>query len=345
MNFSKLKTAVILLGLLSIFSCAKEEIILSDLNETIYVRHQQADMPAYVHGNASDKVFLIYLHGGPGGMGLEARINSMITEVEKNNAVVYFDQRGSGNAQGNYSEENLSIDAMAEDVLALVKVLRARYGEDAKFFLMGASWGGTLGPATLLKEQEAFLGWIDVAGAHSPKDLYEEYQIILSETANTQIALGNSIPHWEETLELIQNIGSSYSDEDFSRLNGKAHESEGILARDMVINEPQLLGEDGKERRFAVRNNLQTSIILTTNKGLFRDVSFTDRLPEITIPSLILWGKHDLVVPTKFAYEAFDYLGSTHKELFIFERTGHSPLESQPDLFSEKLIEFINEFQ
>ncbi len=344
MNFSMLRTAVILLILLSVFSCSKEEINLNDLNETIYLRHRGADMPAYVHGNASEKVFLIYLHGGPGGFGLGARTNSMITEVEKNNAVVYFDQRGSGNAQGIYSEEEVSIDAMAEDVLALVKVLRTRYGNDSKFFLMGASWGGTLGPATLLKGQEHFLGWIDVAGAHSPGDLYEEYQVVLPETANAQIALGNSIPHWEGVLELIQDIGPSYSDEDFSKLNGKAHESEGVLAQDGIINEPQYLDEDGEEQRFMIRNNAQTSILLV-EKGLFRDVSFTDRLPEITIPSLILWGKYDLVVPTKFAQEAYDHLGSTHKELFIFERTGHSPLQSEPDLFAEKVIAFINEFR
>lgn len=345
MNINKLKIAVAFLLLLNIFSCSQEEINLNKLNETIYLRHRQADMPAYVHGNASEKVFLIYLHGGPSGMGLEARINTMITEVEENNAVVYFDQRGSGNAQGNYSEEEVSIDAMAEDVLALVKVLRARYGNDLKFFLMGASWGGTLGPATLLKNQEAFLGWIDVAGAHSPKSMYKEYQISLREKANEQIALGNSVPHWEGVLELIDNVGPSYSDEDFSKLNGTAHESEVILAKDLVVNEQRLLGEDGTERSFPVRNNLQTLIILTAKKGLYRDVSFTDRLPDITIPSLILWGKHDLVVPTKFAHEAFDHLGAAHKELFIFERTGHSPLESEPDLFAEKVIEFINEYR
>lgn len=345
MNFSKFKTGLALLVLLSIFSCSKEEMNLSNLNETIFVRHRQADMPAYVHGNASEKVFLIYLHGGPGGLGKEARINTMITEVEENNAVVYFDQRGSGNAQGTYSEEDVNIDIMAEDVLALVKVLRVRYGNDIKLFLMGASWGGTLGPATLLKEQESFLGWIDIAGAHSPKDLYYEYPIRLQEKANEQIALGNSIAHWEGVLELLQNIDTSnYNEEDGFKMNGKSHESENVLAQDMVINEPKFLDEDGVERGFTLRNNGQVLFHLT-QKGLWQDVSFTDRLPDITIPSLVLWGKHDLVVPTSFAQEAFDQLGSINKELVIFERSGHSPLESEPVLFAEKVIAFINTYR
>ncbi|PHI21894.1 hypothetical protein CEQ90_00990 [Lewinellaceae bacterium SD302] len=343
MKINQLFPVLVLLGLLNIFSCSKDGFNLSKLDETIYVRHRGADMPAYVHGNASEKLFLIYLHGGPGGLGWEARVNTMITEVEKNNAVVYFDQRGSGNAQGKYSDDDVSIDAMADDVLALVKVLKSRYGDDASFFLMGASWGGTLGPATLLKDQESFLGWIDVSGAHSPKDLYGEYQIILPETANTQIALGNSVTHWQDVLELVQETDPGYSDEDFFKLNSTAHASEGVLAEDMVIDEPRFLDENGKDWRWPIRNNPEISIILTVDKGLYRDVSFTDRLPEITIPSLVLWGRHDLVVPIRFAQEALEHLGSDHKELFIFERAGHGPLESEPDLFAEKLIEFINE--
>jgi len=344
MNYNGIKLYVTVLLLVSILSCSNDEIDFSSLNETIFVRHLQADMPAYVHGNASEKVFLIYLHGGPGGFGLEARINSMITEVEENNAVIYFDQRGSGNAQGNFPEEAVSVYSMADDVLALVKVLEKRYGSDSKFFLMGASWGGALGSATLLKNQDPFLGWIDVAGTHNPGGLYGEYPSVLEAKALEQIALGNSVSHWESVLETVQQVGSNYSDEDFTKLNQAAHNSEAVLAHDMVINEPQYLDEDGNEREIVVRNHLEVPIILNQN-GLFRDLSFTDRLHEITLPSLVLWGKHDLVVPTPFAIEAMDRLGSAHKELFIFERSGHSPLEAEPDLFAEKVIEFINEYK
>ena len=44
-----------------------DEVILSNsdenidnLDETIFVRHKDADMPAYIHGNASEKIFLIW---------------------------------------------------------------------------------------------------------------------------------------------------------------------------------------------------------------------------------------------------------------------------------------------
>lgn len=344
MILSRLKKVVILLVFFSIFSCSKEDVNINDLNATIMVRHKKADMPAYIHGNASEKIFLIMLHGGPGGTGLQYRVNTIKSEIEKNNAVVYFDQRGAGNSQGSFSEADVSVDIMAEDVLALVEVLKAKYGNDSRFFLMGHSWGGTLGPATLLKNQDVFLGWIDVDGGHDPKGSYYEYQTTIKKVADEQIALENSIDYWKSTLELIQNVGLNYSDEDFFKLNGKTHEAEQKLADDMVINESKSDGDNGLKYSSAMTHwstNTVASILI--KKGLFKNVSLTDRLPEITIPSLVLWGKYDMIVPAIYAQEAYDNLGSTDKEIFIFERSGHSPMFSEPDLFAEKVIDFINQ--
>lgn len=342
---NKIKILAIIIMVLSIFSCSKEESDISDLQETIYVRHKNADMPAYIYGNGSEKVFLIILHGGPGGNGLSYRINTIRTEIEKNNAVVYFDQRGSGNSQGNYSEEDLSVDLMAEDVLALAKVIKTKYGDDSKLFLMGHSWGGTLGPAALLKNQDDFAGWIDVDGTHDPKGLYDNYRVILKENAEEQIALGNSVDHWNEVLDKIQNTSQKYDTDDFFTLNRAALNAENHLEEDKVINEGKTSFSNdtpGHNPFTFLWNSNGITNILAYKKGLWEKVTYTDRLHEITIPSLILWGKYDLVVPTVYAQEAFDNLGSNDKEIYIFEKSAHSPMVNEPDLFADKVISFIN---
>ena len=76
---------------------------------------------------------------------------------------------------------------------------------------------------------------------------------------------------------------------------------------------------------------------------LFENINYTDRLSEITIPSLVLWGKHDMVVPIRFAQEAYDNLGSNEKKIVFFEKSGHSPMATEPDLFADEVIEFINQ--
>lgn len=339
----KLKIATITFIWLGISACSKEEVHLNALNETIFVRHKNADMPARIYGNGSEKVFLIILHGGPGGSGLQYRVNAIRTEIEKNNAVVYFDQRGSGSSQGNYAEKDVSIDIMAEDVLALAQVIKTKYGDDAKLFLMGHSWGGALGPATLLKNQSVFAGWINVDGSHDPKGLYDTYKVVLPKMAHEQIALGNSVDYWQGVLDLVQNTGS-YSLENYYTLNGTANGVAKILAADKVVNEPKAdFGNDTpSENASIVTWNTNKIGRILDEKGLNENISYTDRLAEIRIPSIVLWGAYDVVVPTLYAQEAFDNLGACDKEIFIFEKSAHSPMYTEPDLFAEKVIEFIN---
>ncbi|MEP3210822.1 MAG: alpha/beta hydrolase [Maribacter sp.] len=326
-------------------SACSNDFELDNLDETLYVRHKNADMPAYIRGNSSEKVFLITLHGGPGGTGL-GFTGKAFDAIENQFGLVYFDQRGSGNSQGHYSEDDVSIDLMAEDVLALVKVLQRKFGSDSRFFLLGGSWGGTLGTATLLKNQSFFKGWIEVAGANNPAGLYDWYIETFTTTANNQIALGNSVDFWESVLELVAQVGAVNNLDDFLDLNGKAFEAEEKLFEDGFIDAVEN-GIGGNETFFTYNfltrgwNNSQIASILD-NQGLFQTTDFTSQLSEIRIPSLFISGRYDMVVPMVSAQTAFDAIGSTSKELEVFERSGHGPMFSEPELFAEKVIEFMN---
>lgn len=336
------KVILVIMTLWTTFSCSKDEDV-TNLNETIFVRHKNADMPAYIHGNASEKTFLIILHGGPGGIGLSYRTATIKSDIEKECAVVYFDQRGSGMAQGSYSKSGINIDIMAEDVLALVKVIKHKYGNDSKFFLMGHSWGGTLGPAALLKDQSDFLGWINVDGTHNTSHLYLEYIANFKRVAKEQIAKGNKVDYWNSVIDFTNQVSPEYNINDMYDLNSMAFETEQELEKSKIIG--KTVSQDSNvifkyNILTLIRNMLKTQSILDEN--LFRNVNYTDRLSEITIPSLVIWGKHDMVVPIRFAQEAYDNLGSTDKALVIFEKSGHSPMFKEPDLFAQKVIEFIN---
>lgn len=341
--YNTIKSIALILTLISIVSCSKED-NLNNLDDTIFVRHKNADMPAYIHGNASEKVFLIILHGGPGGIGLSYRNLTIKDRIEKECAVVYFDQRGSGMSQGNYSKDGITIDIMAEDILALAKVIKHKYGDDSKLFLMGHSWGGTLGPATLLKDQSDFLGWINVDGGHNTKGLYTEYIANFKRVAAEQIALENNIDYWESVIDFVNSFDAEYTSiDDVYDLNIEAFIAEEKLEKSDLIN-VEKIEDNNVIFKYNVLtllwNMLKTQSILDTD--LFETIDYTDRLSEITIPSLVLWGRHDMVVPIGFAQEAFDNLGSSEKELVIFENSGHSPMYNEPDLFADQVIQFID---
>jgi pimeloyl-ACP methyl ester carboxylesterase len=50
-----------------------------------------------------------------------------------------------------------------------------------------------------------------------------------------------------------------------------------------------------------------------------------------------------MIVPPSFAHEAYDNLGSSIKKLVLFERSGHTPMLSEPDLFAEEVLLFMDE--
>jgi len=83
----------ILLGLfiafgLSFFSCQKTS-DLTKIKDSFTLTRNGADMPVYTFGNVQSKVFVITLHGGPGGEGLTFRNNDWNIKLEEKYAMVY----------------------------------------------------------------------------------------------------------------------------------------------------------------------------------------------------------------------------------------------------------------
>jgi pimeloyl-ACP methyl ester carboxylesterase len=66
---------------------------------------------------------------------------------------------------------------------------------------------------------------------------------------------------------------------------------------------------------------------------------FRDRLPEISVPTLIVWGRNDMIVPVEGAYEYERLIPGARQE--IFEDTGHVPMLERPARFNQLVEEFL----
>jgi pimeloyl-ACP methyl ester carboxylesterase len=65
-----------------------------------------------------------------------------------------------------------------------------------------------------------------------------------------------------------------------------------------------------------------------------------DRLEEIEVPTLIVWGRNDRVVPVPAAF-AYEKRIGDNAELVIFDRCGHTPQIERPVRFNRVLGEFL----
>ena len=70
------------------------------------------------------------------------------------------------------------------------------------------------------------------------------------------------------------------------------------------------------------------------------DYDYRDRLPEIEIPVLIVWGRQDLLVPVSDA-DAYAALIGPNARVVVFEDTGHVPMLERPSRFNELLRGFL----
>ena len=65
------------------------------------------------------------------------------------------------------------------------------------------------------------------------------------------------------------------------------------------------------------------------------------RLEEIGVPTLIVWGRNDRVVPVPAALSYKKRIGD-NAELVIFDKTGHVPQIERPVRFNRVVDEFLS---
>ncbi len=314
------------------------------IDDVLHIRHKGADMPAYVHGIAEKNVFLVVLHGA-GSFGLAFRDGAFTETLEEEYVIVYWDQRGQGMSQGRYDPPEDLIGLMAEDVHALVQVLRSKYGADIKLFLMGHSWGGLLGASALLDDpakQARFNGWICVDGALDLVRAAEARRGLMLAIAEEQISAGNNASDWEVLREEVSEL-DSLSDEDYNPMLRYALHTMQLLQVSNVV--PATISSE-KLFRTVIDNNpitWQVSNLFNqpVNAAIEQEYTVSGRLNEIIIPTLMMFGKYDVSVPPLVGREAYKLLGSSNKSLVIFDQSIHHPHDTEPGKFSDTLISFI----
>lgn len=334
---------------ISFFSC--ESLDLTDYSEQIYVTNDGATQPAFIAGNVSSKKLIVILHGGPGGNGLEYRVGDYYKQLEENVGVVYYDQRGQGMSYGKYTEDDVTVEQLTADLYALVKVLKTKFGNDTKIFLLGHSWGGMLGTAYLMNEtyQKEISGWIESNGAHDIPLLNTESVKLFKEVANEQIKAGNSVEDWQAILDWANEIDINNITEEVSgEINSKGFEVENYLRSDEVINYGGSYGEYIQLYLVGRLNPLTSHINGNRTYWLLNDevesTAFTSQLYKIKVPSLFLYSKYDFVVPAALGVSAYQKVASNNKQFYLFEKSGHSPMDSEPNEFANQVIRFTNQF-
>jgi len=307
-----------------------------------YLGNDGAIMPVWVKGNRASNVFIVYLHGGPGGTSFDATTYAAYEQLEKDYTFVYYDQRGSYAAQGTASNKSFTMEQFMEDLQKLVILIKNKYNNPT-LFLLGHSWGGAPGTAYLLdeKNQHHISGWIEIDGAHN----MEEAMILSFDWAKTKaeekINAGKDASFWKNELSWYNSAPVTWNNfvrhaQNVVKLGGDYYDNANNPGTFNFWNTPV------SAFSFINALNMTFNINITMEK-----LNLSPEMHKIKIPSLILWGRHDAIIPVEMAQNAYDNLGtdSSDKYLHILEYSGHNPFLEEPEIFVERVREFIEKYR
>lgn len=344
---SNVKTLIVyatsILMLLS--ACRKSEWLTE--GDYFFLENKGAVMPIWVKGNISSGIFIITNHGGPGyASGHEFPISLGFQELEANYAVVYWDQRMTGLSQGDPDFNDLSIDLNIEDLEKIVELIRYKYNPES-LFLLGHSWGGVLTGGYLGREnhQSYFNGWIDLDG--SVQDAFEQQEKKTWILDRVDSALVNSSGQEQEFWQYIidwynENPNPVESDDEpywyIGALYGYSYDWEKAQ---------ELSPIDYKELVFSSPYTLAFYWTQYNDDSWLDNYDVTEDIQNIAIPSLLLWGKQDGVVPATVAQFTYDLLGtdSLDKEIVLIDKCAHSPHYDAPYEFSDAVKAFVEKYK
>ena len=312
--------------------------------DMLWVHHKGSKMPVWVRGQVDSGTFLLHIHGGPGFNAFENTGYPAYQKLEKQIAVVYWDQRHSGSSRGTVDDGTLNLEQFVEDLDIVIDLLKKQY-KPKRLILLGHSWGGTLGTAYLIQKGSAKVnGWIELTGGHNISGAMENSRKWLTDRAKENIKAGRSIAFWQEALDWMKKNPKTTGKlfKDYAEWIFRA----GGYTYNPAHNPDTVEGWDVDATPAGPRDmwgELFNSLYISTGGLDATGINLVPKMGKIKLPTLIMWGRHDGIIPVSHAQEAYDAIGTpkSKKRLVIFEKSGHTVSTEEPERFYNTVMAFI----
>jgi pimeloyl-ACP methyl ester carboxylesterase len=339
---------LILLSILLLAACQKENInFTTEANETFYVENEGASMRVQMHGNTASKIILLVVHGGPGNGAIAYR--SDLSIIEQKYGVAYWDQRSAGFSQGNANQSGLRMEQYGKDAKAVVLALKARYGTDCSIFMYGQSWGGMVTSSFMTQgdNQKLVKGWVYANATHDYLRNDEITEEMLLDSSQIEIAKGKNVADWNEIVDFCNdNVPGLDVDisHKYNRLASKAqtlYDYRFDRKSASLLN--SVLNQKDRQPLTAIVPDLRNNYFFDTLAEEILATSFTSKLLNVTLPTLVFSGAFDFVCPAKLQKEFFESLGGSQNKYLLMANSTHAMEEKEA--YQSEILDFIEEFK
>lgn len=250
---------------------------------------------------------LLMLHGI--GQSLED-FNEQHELLSQRHRVVSLDLPGFGHSQR--LPGRTTLDGLAGVLPGVLQAL----GIDTPVSIVGNSLGGAVAMAFATKHPERTAGLVLADSAGFGSEVTMALKLLSVRPLGRLLARPNAANSARTVRALFRD---------------KSLATEQRIARSL-----------GLGRRPA---HVRTLLEMAAELGTIRGVRITwrrtllDDLRQLEIPTLIVWGEHDLILPSSQLAAAAEEL--PHAETHLFASTGHMPQIERPAEFAELVMDFV----
>jgi pimeloyl-ACP methyl ester carboxylesterase len=290
-----------------------------------------------------DKPVLLYLSGGPGQSDI-AFARALLEPLTADFVVVVWDQRGSGKSYAALDPTSTyTLDGLVGDTIALTDYLRDRFSEE-KIYLLGESWGSTLGVLAVQERPELFHAYIGsgqmVSQRVTDQIIWRDLLAYADRTGNGELydqVLTLGEPPYRDTPWANSLIMGYYG-----LLETPYDPPAAYVARGEASGVSQF-GLFGSEYSFVENANLIRGLVdmFSLMYPQLQEIDFRTDVPELRVPVYLLDGANELRGRRDLALEWFEQLLAPHKELITYADAGHAVAFEQADAFLRLMNEEI----
>ncbi|HCH64951.1 MAG TPA: hypothetical protein DFR83_19250 [Deltaproteobacteria bacterium] len=325
------------------------------VDDRFFIRVDDADLHVHAVGEATSNKFVLMLHDDPAGGSGRYELAPSAATLHEEMVMIYLDQRGAGASQTRTAPADITLELLREDLLTVIEVIERMYLEPntghPELWLMGHGWGGMVGPSVLFETDaaERLAGWIEVAGAHDLPKVHLDSAAQLLEAAQTRLEEDldeDSRSGWT-SIRKAAEAASPTADSlqaflDLQQVAWSAIRLSDEVAFSTVSNAEAL----GWYLQHPDPDGTRSAIVEAVTAALLRaelQTSWSERYRELALPTLLLNGRHNYVVPSTLNDDVELRIASDHIESVLFEQSAHHPMFEEPTAFADTLLDFMGE--
>jgi pimeloyl-ACP methyl ester carboxylesterase len=283
-----------------------------------------------VAGQDDNAPLLLFLHGGPGSVGL-GLVPFQVTvgrQLEQDFLVAYLHQRGAGHSDAVPAAQQ-TFENLVNDVDQVVEYLLQHYG-DERLYVVGHSVGGMLAGLYASEHPEKIGGLVLCSTAMNFKAMLRDSLEVTLEWAKTNEVV--------DAVEQLGRIDESFDTwRDFGALNQWANQGNGGVTAHFDME--AFLADNRIDEEFPNWRDEQLNAATALYAEL-KELDLDEEISAFDIPALFVSGEDDTISPINSVRRDYANYGGS-KKLVVLEDSHHLPFIDQTDLLAREIRDFL----